>query len=62
MEVVSLDWLLFIEHQFAHISILFTFLYSLLFFAFDKSFDCFFFLWFSFVLGSFLSFPLFNLG
>ncbi len=43
MEMVSLDWLLFIEHQFAHISILFTFLYSLVFFAFDKTFDCFFF-------------------
>ncbi len=57
MEVVSLDWLSFIEHQFAHISILFTFLYSLLFFAFDKSFDYFFFFCFLF-----LGFPLFNLG
>jgi hypothetical protein len=43
VEVVNLDSLLFIEHQFAHISILFTFLYNLLFFVFDKSFDCFFF-------------------
>jgi hypothetical protein len=57
VEVVSLDWLSFIEHQFAHISILFTFLYSLLFFAFDKSFDYFFFFCFLF-----LGFPLFNLG
>jgi hypothetical protein len=43
VEVVSLDYLLFIELQFAHISIIFTFLYNLLFFTFDKSFDFFFF-------------------
>ncbi len=42
MEVVSLDCLLFIELQFAHISIIFTSLYNLLFFTFDKSFDFFF--------------------
>jgi hypothetical protein len=53
VEVVSLDWLLFIEHQFAHISILFTFLYSLLFFAFDKSFGFFFFFGFPLFEGFF---------